>query len=167
MTQSDYWKEARPDWAKGKSPIEKPKVPDKPIAKGKAKDYWEEARPDWSKGKSPVAKPSTGDLKKVEEKKKYDYPTPDWATRVRSKDKASDEQDGKKSLLKAELENMFGKPKPKVKRRHSSEDMAESYRANIRKFADHRLSVRMKTKHRPSSNPVRQLLSRDDIRSEL
>ncbi|KAJ7370966.1 hypothetical protein OS493_028579 [Desmophyllum pertusum] len=113
-TQSDYWKEARPDWAKGKSPVgDKPKIPDKP--KTKAKEYWEEARPDWSKGKPPVAKPRAEDIKKVEEKKKYDYPTPEWAhSRVRGKDKASDEQDGNKGLLKAELENIFGKPKQKV-----------------------------------------------------
>jgi len=85
-TQPDYWKEARPDWAKGKSPVgEKPKIPDKP--KPKTKDYWEEARPDWTKGKRSVAKPSAEDLKKVEEKKKYGYPTPEWATRVRGKDK--------------------------------------------------------------------------------
>jgi len=86
MTQPDYWKEARPDWAKGKSPVgEKPKIPDKP--KQTTKDYWEEARPDWTKGKRVVAKPSAEDLKKFEEKKKYTYPTPDWATRGRGKDK--------------------------------------------------------------------------------
>lgn len=82
----DYWEEAKPDWAKGKSPFgDKPKLPDKP--KQKAKDYWEEARPDWTKGKGSVAKPGAEDLKKVEEKKKYGYPTPEWATRVRGKDK--------------------------------------------------------------------------------
>lgn len=36
-----------------------------------------------------------------------------------------------------------------------------------RKFADHRLSLRLKTKHRPTSNPIKKLMSRDDIRSEL
>ena len=36
-----------------------------------------------------------------------------------------------------------------------------------RKFADHRLSLRVKTKHRPTSNPIKKLMSRDDIRSEL
>lgn len=36
-----------------------------------------------------------------------------------------------------------------------------------RKFADHRRSLKVKTKHRPSSNPIRQLLARQDIRSEL
>ena len=83
MTQPDYWKEARPDWVKGKSPVdEKPKIAEKP--KPKRKDDWEEARPDWTKGKRAVAKPSVEDL---EEKKKYAYPTPEWATRVRGKDK--------------------------------------------------------------------------------
>ena len=36
-----------------------------------------------------------------------------------------------------------------------------------RKFADHRLSLRVKTRHRPTSNPIKKLMSRDDIRSEL
>ena len=36
-----------------------------------------------------------------------------------------------------------------------------------RKFADHRLSLRLKTRHRPTSNPIKKLMSRDDIRSEL
>lgn len=36
-----------------------------------------------------------------------------------------------------------------------------------RKFADHRLSLRVKTKHRPTCNPVKQLMSRKDIRSEF
>ncbi|CAH3165448.1 unnamed protein product [Pocillopora meandrina] len=122
--------------------------------------------------KSSVAKPTAGDIKKIEEKKKYEYPKPDWATRGRNKDKASDEQDGNKGLLKAELENIFGKPKPKeagshrVKRRHSSEGIEESYRASIRKFADHRRSLIVKTKHRPTSNPVKQLLSREDLEHE-
>ena len=52
-----------------------------------SKDYWKEARPEWSKGKSSVAKPTAGDIKKIEEKKKYEYPKPDWATRGRNKDK--------------------------------------------------------------------------------
>ncbi|XP_022801457.1 uncharacterized protein LOC111339132 [Stylophora pistillata] len=166
-TQSEYWQKARPDWAKGKSPIDKPKIPEKP--KPKAKDYWEEAKPEWSKGKSSISKPSAGDIKKLAEKKKYEYPTPEWATPGRNKDKASDEQDGNKGLLKAELESIFGKPKPivKQKRPHSSQDIEESYRASIRKFADHRRNLKVKTKHRPTSNPVRQLLSREDVRSEL
>ncbi|RMX42433.1 hypothetical protein pdam_00021730, partial [Pocillopora damicornis] len=184
-TQSEYWEEARPDWAKGKNPVDKPKIPEKP--KPKAKDYWKEARPKWSKGKCSVTKPTAGDIKKIEEKKKYEYPKPDWATRGSNKDKvgyfffklksvcmqASDEQDGSKGLLKAELENIFGKPKPKeagshrvVKRRHSSEGIEESYRASIRKFADHRRSLIVKTKHRPTSNPVKQLLSREDLEYE-
>ncbi|CAH3183666.1 unnamed protein product, partial [Porites evermanni] len=159
-TQSEYWKEARPDWAKGKGPLSKTNEGTlKSLEKSKAAkdEIWEEVRPDWAKGKknSPVVKPSAKDIRNIEEKKKYGYPTPEWTSRVRSKHKvrwtlfssaealtekfkhkihkAVEEENGKKSLLKAELENVLGKPKDRVvKRRHSSDDMSESYLAGIR-----------------------------------
>lgn len=81
----------RPDWAKGKSPVDKPK--DSFIkelekkASSKKKDIWEDERPDWSKENSPVVKSSAKDIRNIEEKKKYGYPTPEWTSRVRSKHK--------------------------------------------------------------------------------
>ena len=81
----------RPDWAKGKSPVDKPK--DSFIkelekkASSKKKDIWEDERPDWSKENSPVVKTNAKDIRNIEEKKKYGYPTPEWTSRVRSKHK--------------------------------------------------------------------------------
>ncbi|XP_031556035.1 uncharacterized protein LOC116292821 [Actinia tenebrosa] len=46
-------------------------------------------------------------------------------------------------------------------------DTSHTRQGNYRKFADHRLSVRRRKRHRPTSNPVRQLKKRKDIRSEF
>lgn len=75
----------RPDWAKGKSPVGKPK--ESFIKELEKKDIWEDEQPDWSKENSPVVKPSAKDIRNIEEKKKYGYPTPEWTSRVRSKHK--------------------------------------------------------------------------------
>lgn len=89
--KDEIWEEMRSDWAKGKSPVDKPK--DSFIkelekkASSKKKDIWEDERPDWSKENSPVVKPSAKDIRNIEEKKKYSYPTPEWTSRVRSKHK--------------------------------------------------------------------------------
>ena len=91
--KEEVWKDARPDWAKGKSPVDKSTGTDMKNLERKrstkAADVWEDERPDWSmrKGGAPVAKPSAKDIKKIEEKKKYGYPTPEWASRGRGKDK--------------------------------------------------------------------------------
>ena len=82
----------RPDLAKGKSPVDKPKnsfIKElEKKASSKKKDIWEDERPDWSKENSPVVKPSSAkDIRNIEEKKKYGYPTPEWTLRVRNKHK--------------------------------------------------------------------------------
>lgn len=92
-TKDELWKEARPDWAKGKGPVDKPsesaiKKLERKTSK-KVADVWQDERPDWSKGEGPVAKRNVKEIKKIEEKKKYGYPTPEWASRGRNKQKVS------------------------------------------------------------------------------
>ena len=115
-TQSEYWKEARPDWTKGKSPLSKTNEETlKFLERSKpAKDeIWEEMRPDWAKGKSPVDKPKESFIKELEKKassKKKDIwedERPDW-----SKENSPVVEPSAKDIRNIEEKKKYGYPAP-------------------------------------------------------
>ncbi|XP_048585498.1 vicilin-like seed storage protein At2g18540 isoform X32 [Nematostella vectensis] len=149
-------------------------------------EVWKSCRPDWSKDLSPTSrlrKRENVDMKSIKEASTDTSLPPRVRPRSRTADnRSTSDMSAQRKLLTADLQKSlrtkFGET-PKIssetrpcapRRRGGLEDdpdTSHTHKPDVRKFADHRRNVRLKTRHRPSTNPVRGLRKRRDVRSEL